>query len=178
MTRVLLPCLAATFLAGASPAAAHPVPFSYLDVRLEAGAIDVTLVAHVVDIAHDLGIDRPESLLNARVLDARGDAVTALFAARFRLTADGRTLAQPRWDAPEALPGRQSVRLHARYAATRTPGLLAAVTKSRSSRGRAWPLPSSCRLGPGRLGPGPGTWKSRDCHGWGIWTRPNPGKAA
>jgi len=125
MTRVLLPCLAATFLAGASPAAAHPVPFSYLDVRLEAGAIDVTLVAHVVDIAHDLGIDRPESLLNARVLDARGDAVTALFAARFRLTADGKTLAQPRWDAPEALPGRQSVRLHARYAATRTPGLLA-----------------------------------------------------
>src|ERR671931_361702 len=62
MNRVLLVWAALVIMGAATPAAAHPVPFSYLDARLEPSAVDVTLVAHVFDVAHDLGVDRPESM--------------------------------------------------------------------------------------------------------------------
>src|SRR3954462_6229500 len=45
-----------TALALASPVFAHPVPFSYLDVQIGPSAIDVSLVAHVFDLAHDVQI--------------------------------------------------------------------------------------------------------------------------
>ena len=50
-------------LSFAPHAMAHPVPFSYVDVRIEPGAIELTLVAHVFDIAHELGVDPPDRLL-------------------------------------------------------------------------------------------------------------------
>jgi len=37
--------MALSILSIAPQAAAHPVPFSYLDVRIEAGSIELTLVA-------------------------------------------------------------------------------------------------------------------------------------
>ncbi len=52
----------------AAPAAAHPVPFSYLDIRIEPGAINLTLVVHVFDAAHELGVDPPERLLDPSAL--------------------------------------------------------------------------------------------------------------
>ena len=57
----------------ASRASAHPVPFSYLDVRLEGPRLDGTLVLHAFDLAHDLQIDRPERLLEETVV--RQDSV-------------------------------------------------------------------------------------------------------
>ena len=51
----------------ALPAAAHPVPFSYLDVRLQPSAIDVSLTVHIYDLAHDLQISPMERLLDAAV---------------------------------------------------------------------------------------------------------------
>ena len=48
----------------------HPVPFSYIDLRLQAGAIEGTLVAHNFDVAHDLNIDPPERLLDAGLVAA------------------------------------------------------------------------------------------------------------
>ena len=32
---------------------AHPIPFSYLDLRLNQGQIEGTLTAHIVDLAYD-----------------------------------------------------------------------------------------------------------------------------
>ena len=55
-------------IAIAAPAGAHPVPFSYLDIRVQSRALDVTLVVHIFDVAHDLGIDPPEQLLDAERL--------------------------------------------------------------------------------------------------------------
>jgi hydrogenase/urease accessory protein HupE len=114
----------AAFVGLAQPAAAHPVPFTYVDVRLDRTALDITLVAHIYDIAHDLGIQPIERLLEPAVLQAQGAAITAMLGARLELAADGRLLPDGSWSAPEPLPDRQSIRLRARYEASRVPGVV------------------------------------------------------
>ena len=109
-------------LSFAPHAVAHPVPFSYLDIRIEPGAIELTLVAHMFDIAHELGIDPPDRVLDPSVLISKGDAVLALLRGRLQITAGGHVLSEATWSAPEALPDRQSIRWHARYVTTSAPG--------------------------------------------------------
>jgi hydrogenase/urease accessory protein HupE len=106
----------------APPAVAHPVPFSYLDVRIEPGAIEFTLVAHMFDVAHELGIDPPDRVLDPSVLVPQGAAVVALLRSRLQIAAGGRLLTEGAWSAPEPLPDRQSIRLHARYVTSTAPG--------------------------------------------------------
>ena len=60
MVKVLL--AAAALVIAAAPAAAHPAPFSYLDIVFRGGVIEGTLVVHVIDVAHDLGISVPGQL--------------------------------------------------------------------------------------------------------------------
>jgi len=112
MRRLALAVLGA--LAMASPATAHPAPFSYVDVMVGDRSLDVTVVAHVFDLAHDLELDDPEDLLDAGVLAKRADALSALLSPRFEISADGRVLACRPSAAPSAAPDQQSVRL--RYA--------------------------------------------------------------
>src|SRR4030095_1222480 len=52
--------LAILMFTAAAPASGHPVPFSYLDLRVEGATIDGTLVAHIFNVGHDLGIEPPE----------------------------------------------------------------------------------------------------------------------
>lgn len=120
----LIPSLAAVLLACASPALAHPAPFSYLDVRLGRASVDVALVAHVFDVAHDLNVAEMDRLLDPVGLGTHGPAITALLAGRVRVTVDGAPLAGAAWSAPEALPDRQSVRIRTRFALARPPGLV------------------------------------------------------
>ena len=103
---------------------AHPVPFSYLDVRIEPGAIELTLVAHVFDVAHELGIDASDPALDPSALIPQANAALALLRTRLQLAADGRALSEAIWSAPEPLPDRQSIRWHARYPTLGTPGSL------------------------------------------------------
>jgi hydrogenase/urease accessory protein HupE len=116
--------MAALVMLAATPVAAHPVPFSYLDVRLDRDAIHVTLVAHIFDVAHDLNINPPEELLKAEVVARSAAAMQAMLAPRFALTADGRPLT-PRWSAiPDILTDRQSLRFDVRYPLVAPPGNL------------------------------------------------------
>ena len=69
-----LPLIVAAVLGMGAPAAAHPAPFSFLDVRIHSTAVDLTLVAHIFDLAHELGIDPPERLLDPAVLGRRRSA--------------------------------------------------------------------------------------------------------
>ena len=72
------------------PAAhAHPIPFSYVDLRLDQARIEGTLTAHIVDLAHDLNVERPESLLDPKFADSKRQDIRELVKARFLLTADG-----------------------------------------------------------------------------------------
>lgn len=98
----------------AAPAVAHPVPFSYLDLRLESSAIEAMLVVHVLDLAHDLKIEPASRLLDPAFAKQRADAIAALIASRLQISADGRALPAA-WTGVEALNDRQSIRMHARY---------------------------------------------------------------
>jgi hydrogenase/urease accessory protein HupE len=120
--RLAVGVLGALWLVLATPAAAHPVPFTFIDIRLQPGALDLTLVAHIYDVAHDLGIEPQELLLQPGPLAERGDAIIRLLRDRLHLSADGVALDAGVWLAPEPLPDRQSVRLRARFRLTRVPG--------------------------------------------------------
>lgn len=119
-------CLAAVVLAVIGPARptnAHPVPFTYLDLHLQPGALQVTLVAHMVDVAHDLGIAAPEQLLDEAVLKGRGADVVRLLGSRMRVVVDGAPVTDVEWsDEVDALPERQSVRIRGRAPLPRAPG--------------------------------------------------------
>ena len=73
------------------PAAAHPVPFTYLDIRFRRAALDVSLVAHVVDLANDLQDHPGEHLLEPAVVAPRA-AIRSLLTPRLTIAADGRAL--------------------------------------------------------------------------------------
>jgi hydrogenase/urease accessory protein HupE len=109
------------------PAAAHPVPFSYLDLQLRPDAIEVSLVAHIYDLAHDLGISPMERLLEPAVVAERAQAIRTLLAPRLRVSVDGRPM-NIEWSDPEILTDRQSLRLRYRYPLSATPGTIAINT--------------------------------------------------
>lgn len=106
---------------------AHPVPFSYVDIRLEAGRVDIAVVVHVFDVAHDLKIETPDALLDPAALDTRAAGVADLLRARLRLEADGAAVTPVTWSPPERLVERQSLRLQASVPLSRTPGRLGVV---------------------------------------------------
>ena len=71
----------------ASPAAAHPAPFSYLDLHLDSSGVTGTLVVHDLDAAHDLGVANADSLLDPATAARYRDALVALLSPRLSLTA-------------------------------------------------------------------------------------------
>jgi len=70
----------------ATPANAHPAPFSYVDVELHEQHIEGTLSVHTIDLAHELAIEEPSTLFDERVLASQYSAIKALLAARISLT--------------------------------------------------------------------------------------------
>ena len=81
--RRLLLLLALLF--AAAPAASHPVPFSYLDLRLEGGSAEGTLTIHATDAAHELGVPDPDVLLEAPLTAAQRLRLERLLAGRLNL---------------------------------------------------------------------------------------------
>jgi hydrogenase/urease accessory protein HupE len=105
-------------------ASAHPVPFSYLDLRLQGTTIEGTLVAHMFDVAHDLNIDPPERLLDPAVAARQSRAIADLIGRRLTITADGRT-ATLQWRDAEVVVDRQSIRLPFSSRLDSAPGVVA-----------------------------------------------------
>ena len=110
--RVVKPRLLWILLASAAARsiAAHPAPFSYLDLHLDADATRGVLVVHDFDAAHELGIDEPQTLLDPAIAAASADRLIAIIAARLHVALDGRD-ALPRWSSVEVLREQQSLRL-------------------------------------------------------------------
>jgi hydrogenase/urease accessory protein HupE len=120
------PLLLALLIAGAAPVAAHPVPFSYLDLRLDSGApqaVSGTLTVHVFDAAHELSIDPSERLLMPGAASARAATLETLLGSRLALTVDGKPMAVS-WGPPDVLPDKQSLRLPFVVPGARMPGRL------------------------------------------------------
>ncbi len=111
-----------SILIGGVRLAAHPAPFSYLDIQLTDTGLSGSLVVHTLDPAHDLGVD-PDSLLDAQVLASRADALVGLLTPRLALTADGARLP---WSASRvlALPDRSSIQILWSAGHTGVPGRL------------------------------------------------------
>jgi hydrogenase/urease accessory protein HupE len=107
---------------------AHPVPFSYIDIRPEPSSIEVTVVVHTFDLAHDLNVQPPEILLERETLNVQQRAIEKLLRGRFALAADGEVLETSAWSAPDPLPERQSIRMHARFTVLRTVGRIDVTT--------------------------------------------------
>lgn len=128
MKRLAFAGLVTTLLVRATPVTAHPVPFSYLDVHVRSGAVEISLVAHVFDVAHDLHVDPPERLLDPAFLAEQRDAIVALLTPRFRIEADGVALAAGSWSI-EAAADRQAVRLRALFQTQSSPGVFSIVAR-------------------------------------------------
>lgn len=120
--RALVLCVVAALLLSVVPASAHPTPFSYLDVHVNGQDAEVDLVAHIIDVAHDLDIDPPERLLEPEVLKQRAADIAALLGGRFQLTADGVPLTAAGWSTPEPIAERQSIRITSQFPLVSTPG--------------------------------------------------------
>jgi hydrogenase/urease accessory protein HupE len=119
---------ALALLACARPASAHPIPFSYLDLRLQSDAngniLQGTLIAHIFDVAHDLNVAPPERLLDPAFVARYDEAIVKMLAGGLEVMADGRVLT-PAWSAPDVVADRQSIRLHVTFRLDRAPGTLA-----------------------------------------------------
>jgi hypothetical protein len=91
-------------------AAAHPAPFSYLDLTVDAGGARGALVVHDYDAAHEMGIASPEALQDPATAQDAGARLAPLLGARLRIRLDGRVVS-PIWAPATPLPERQSIRL-------------------------------------------------------------------
>jgi hydrogenase/urease accessory protein HupE len=105
------------------PVYAHPVPYSFLDLRLNGGGLEGTLVAHIFDLAHDLNLTPAESLLDPAVAESKREAILSLLRSRLLVAADGRAL-EFELLRLEPQVERQALALHLRFNANALPGVL------------------------------------------------------
>ncbi len=110
--------LAWAMLGWPSAAAAHPAPFSYVDLHLDSSGVTGTLVVHDLDAAHDLGVANADSLLDPATAVRYRDALVALLSPRLSLMFDGRPVTIT-WGAIDVVADRQSLRLAFRIGAFR-----------------------------------------------------------
>jgi hydrogenase/urease accessory protein HupE len=87
---------------------AHPAPFSYLDIVFRDGGIRGTLVIHVIDAAHELGVE-PANLMNAEVVRQRSQQLAEILRPRILLRSSHRL--EPEWLSTELLAADQAIKL-------------------------------------------------------------------
>jgi hydrogenase/urease accessory protein HupE len=119
---VVLVALAVLFAIG--DVHAHAQPYSFLDLKLESGAIEGRLTAHVFDLAHEIGVATPETLLAAP--EAHADTLRRLLARRLRIVADADTLV-PAWTSVTLDSARSGLTFAFRAALARTPGRITVI---------------------------------------------------
>ena len=104
--------LVLSLVAGQGAAYAHPAPFSFLDLSIRAGGVDGTLVLHVEDVAHDLGIAPADRLLDPTVTAQVRDRLVALLQPRLGVRTDAGGVIE--WGALEPAVDRHGVVLRFR----------------------------------------------------------------
>ncbi len=104
-------------------ALAHPAPFSYLDLHLRSVGLEATLVVHVIDMAHELKLAKPDLLLHPGIAESYSKEIAAIVGARLHVLGDGRD-ARVSLDGIDPLNDRQALRLHLRVDMPAAPGLV------------------------------------------------------
>jgi len=105
---------AAVLVAGGVRVSAHPAPFSYLDLVFRNGGIDGTLVVHIIDVAHDLGIQPVERLLDDRLVQSESERIGRLLQPRIQIRSNRRLTLE--WQSVELLREELALRLKYRIA--------------------------------------------------------------
>ncbi len=88
---------------------AHPAPFSYLDLQLSQDRIEGSVTVHVIDLAHELEMDEPASLLDEGVLSVQYSRIGTMFDRQLEL--GGGELPGFDWQGVEPLPQDDAVRI-------------------------------------------------------------------
>ena len=109
-------------LLAARPVWAHPAPYSYIDLILRDDVVEGSILVHIYDAAHDLGVSPQERLLDPEFLENQRVALGALLSPRFNIRADGRPVI-PEWTGAQPDRDQQGVRLRFRLRVAR-PGSL------------------------------------------------------
>ena len=89
-------------------ALAHSQPFSFVDLRVDHGALSGSVTAHVVDLAHETGMADAGALLDSAFVERHRAELERMLAGHFVLRADGAPVA-PRWGAVHVVPAKRSV---------------------------------------------------------------------
>jgi hydrogenase/urease accessory protein HupE len=127
-----LTCNACTVLRGmflfamflsAMPVQAHPLPLSYVDLRLHHDGLDATVEVPAVDLAHDLPHLSIKLLLAPDTLQAHQQEVAALLTSRLTLSTAGKNL-PPSVEDIAPVPDQKDVRLRLRYVWSEPPARL------------------------------------------------------
>lgn len=88
---------------------AHPAPFSYLDLRLSEQGIEGALTVHAIDVAHELDLDEPATLLDQRVLGEQYSEIAAIMQRRMQI--GGGQLPDPQWQSISAVESDDALRM-------------------------------------------------------------------
>jgi hydrogenase/urease accessory protein HupE len=102
---------------------AHPLPLSYVDLRLDRDGLEATVEAPIVDLAHDLPHLAAKLLLASDTLQAHRQEVAALLTSRLTLSTSGKIL-PPDVEGIEPVPDQKDVRLRLRYGWSEPPAML------------------------------------------------------
>jgi hydrogenase/urease accessory protein HupE len=106
---------------------AHPAPFSYLDVHVDATGLAGRLVIHAVDAAYELKLDSPAPLAEAAVVDRHRETLAQILTGRLRFFVDGRDTP---WTVESMHPvaGQDAIEIAWKTNATAAPGKLTIST--------------------------------------------------
>ncbi len=119
-----LPALALLLLLAAPrPALAHPAPFSYVDLSFARDGIDASVTIHMIDLAHDLGLE-PLFVYNPAMVEAAREPIRALIAERLAIGTGTADRLQPEWRGAEPLIERAALRVRLRYPLDAPTGVL------------------------------------------------------
>jgi len=92
----------------ASAVSAHQEPYSYLDIHLVRDGMRGRVIAHVVDLAHEAGLETPDSLFDTAFVARRLDRLHAVLDSRLMIAPDGVRM-RPVWGGFEIVRERRSV---------------------------------------------------------------------
>ena len=121
---VVLVCLAGLLGGYAERVAAHPAPFSFVDITVHDQQIDVAVIVHIWDVAQEYALEDPSVLLDAGTVRRVVTGLGAVINGRLSVLVDGQPLALSNWADPELLVERQSIRIRSTAMMANAPGRL------------------------------------------------------
>jgi hypothetical protein len=97
-----------TFVAvSSSRAVAHDEPYSHIDIRLEADRAHGKVIAHVIDLAHEGGLEKPELLLDPRYAEQNLATLHKVLDSHVVIKVNDEQI-QPQWQSFQVVADRKS----------------------------------------------------------------------